>query len=202
MRLPLRHVLRLLLRATSAQAEAQLPQPFSGRGGELSREGSSAAGPLVPPMAPSPARTPCFFDGACARNQFGNKGRMRIAYVVDGARVVREVEDLDTPNGPIRSNNIAEYKALILLLNHLRERQEGRGTRKGYLVCGDSQLVIRQMLGEYRVTKSHLRPLHLEAKKVAAELDVEFRWVPRERNLAGHLLEARHPRDHEATREN
>ena len=153
-------------------------------------------------MASSPPRIPCFFDGACARNQFGKKGRMRIAYVVDGAPVVREVEDLDTPNGPMRSNNIAEYKALILLLKHLRERQRDNGTPQRYLVCGDSQLVIRQMLGEYRVTKPHLQPLHAEARQIAAELDVEFKWVPRERNAAGHLLEARHPRDGEATREN
>jgi len=114
---------------------------------------------------------------------------MRGAFVVGKTQVVREVPDLRTSSGPARSNNIAEYQALIFLLRHLHEL-EGKGRPKNaYRICGDSQLVIRQMRGEYRVTKPHLVQLHAEASRLCSDLDVEFEWVPREKNPAGFLLE-------------
>jgi len=134
-------------------------------------------------------RIRCYFDGACPRNQFGTKGRMKAAFAVGDHEIFREVPDLQTPSGPLRSNNIAEYIALILLLEHVH--QIGRRTRpKGYVICGDSQLVIRQMQGEYRVKTPHLVPLHARARELSSDLDIEFRWVPRDQNLAGILLEA------------
>ncbi len=114
---------------------------------------------------------------------------MRTAFVVGQTRVVREVPDLPTSSGRVRSNNIAEYQALILLLRHLHELEAKGKSRKAYLICGDSQLVIRQMRGEYRVKKSHLAPLHAEASRLCSGLDVEFVWMPREKNPAGFLLE-------------
>jgi ribonuclease HI len=150
----------------------------------------------------NPPRTACYFDGACPRNQFGTKGPMKAAYVVDGVGTVRDLDDLETPTGRIRSNNVAEYGALILLLNHLRKRDQALGARGRYLICGDSQLVVRQMLGEYRVTQQHLQVLHAKATDLAAGLDVEFRWIPRGENPAGRLLETRNRHDKKATREN
>jgi ribonuclease HI len=150
----------------------------------------------------NPPRTACYFDGACPRNQFGTKGPMKAAYVVDRVGTVRDLDDLETPTGRIRSNNVAEYEALILLLNHLRKRDQALGARGRYLICGDSQLVVRQMLGEYRVTQQHLQVLHAKATDLAAGLDVEFRWIPRGENPAGRLLETRNRHDKKATREN
>jgi ribonuclease HI len=135
------------------------------------------------------ARVRCYFDGACPGNQFGTKGPMRAAFVEGETRVVREVPDLVTSSGALRSNNIAEYQALILLLRHLDQFEKGAHARRAYLVCGDSQLVIRQMRREYRVRNPHLTPLHSEASRLSSRLDVEFRWIPREKNPAGHLLE-------------
>ena len=133
------------------------------------------------------SRTVCFFDGACPRNQFGIKGPMRAAYVVGETKVVADVPDLRTSAGLLRSNNIAEYQGLLLLLRHLVTLKEPR--RRKYLIRGDSQLVIRQMRGEYRVTKPHLVPLHAEAARLRSQLDVDFQWVPRDENPAGFLLE-------------
>jgi len=116
---------------------------------------------------------------------------MRAAYVVGKESAVREVEDLATPSGPMRSNNIAEYSALILLLERLSGLERDRSVRRGYLVCGDSQLVINQMLGTYRVREAHLVALHREARRLAATLDVLCAWVPRAENPAGKLLERR-----------
>lgn len=127
---------------------------------------------------------------------------MKAAYVVGDDAFVRDVPDLETPTGPVRSNNIAEYAALIFLLRHLRDLDATRGARMPYLVCGDSELVIRQMRGEYRVRKPHLVDLHAKASRLAAELDVRFREVPREKNRAGFLLERLAKAAPEATREN
>lgn len=116
---------------------------------------------------------------------------MKAAYVVGDRAVVRDVHDLQTPSGALRTNNIAEYQALILLLKDLLSREAETGPRKRYLVCGDSELVIRQLRGEYRVKQPHLQMLHAEAIRLSRGLDVEFRWIPRERNQAGFLLESR-----------
>jgi ribonuclease HI len=131
----------------------------------------------------------CFFDGSCPGNQFGGIGPMRAAFVVDDTKIVRPVPDLSTAGGPIRSNNIAEYFGLIFLLRYLQELDRKNGERGSYLICGDSELVIRQVRGDYRVKALHLRPLHEEAVRLSAKLDAEFREVPRARNLAGFLLE-------------
>jgi ribonuclease HI len=152
----------------------------------------------MPPANQS--RIVCYFDGGCPGNQLEEKGPMKAAYVVADEKLVRDVRDLETPDGLLRSNNIAEYRALIFLLTRLKGKERGRGVRGQYLICGDSQLVIRQMRGEYRVTKPHLRRLYVEATRLASELDIQFRWVRRDDNPAGFLLDPRKRRDKEATR--
>ena len=60
------------------------------------------------------------------------------------------------------TNNVAEWRGLI---HGLERAAELGGTRVE--VRGDSQLVIRQMTGQYKVKQPHLKPLHEQAKKVA-----------------------------------
>jgi ribonuclease HI len=78
----------------------------------------------------------------------------------------------------VATNNVAEYRALLLGL----ERARALGAREVALV-NDSQLVARQLTGEYRVKKPDLRPLHELALAALSEFD---RWtvrsVPREQN--------------------
>src|SRR5438552_18845132 len=114
-------------------------------------------------------------------------------FVVGKSRNLREVPVLLSSLGPLRSNKLTKYQGLIFLLRHLHELEGERRPRNAYLICGDSQLVIRQMRGEYRVTKPHLVPLHREASHLSSALDVEFEWVPREKNPAGLLLDSRNP---------
>src|SRR5439155_21758774 len=56
------------------------------------------------------------------------------------------------------TNNAAEYQALILALQQAKKL----GAKK-IIVRGDSELVIRQMRGEYRVKHPDLKPLYEEA---------------------------------------
>jgi ribonuclease HI len=78
----------------------------------------------------------------------------------------------------VATNNTAEYRALLLGLERAREL----GAREVEVV-NDSQLVARQVTGEYRVKKDALRPLHAEALAALRDFDRwSIRSVPREQN--------------------
>jgi ribonuclease HI len=64
------------------------------------------------------------------------------------------------------TNNVAEYEALILGL----KKAEELGARR-LQIRGDSELIIRQMRGEYRVKHPDLRPLHEEAQRLFRQFD-------------------------------
>jgi ribonuclease HI len=82
------------------------------------------------------------------------------------------------------TNNEAEYHALIAVLNYV-----GRGS--SVLIFTDSALVSNQFNGKFRVNEPRLKRLLDEAKMLMEErdLEVEVKWIPRERNLAGKLLD-------------
>ena len=76
------------------------------------------------------------------------------------------------------TNNVAEYQALI----HALRFAVGRGARV-VRVFSDSELVVRQMSGEYKVKHADMIPLHREAKSLFARLhDARLSHVPREEN--------------------
>lgn len=79
--------------------------------------------------------------------------------------------------GDEATNNMAEYKALIHLLGQLEERD-----LRGVLIRGDSQLVVRQVMGEYRVQSQHLLPLFHEAQETTLLAGHKLEWIPRELN--------------------
>jgi ribonuclease HI len=77
-----------------------------------------------------------------------------------------------------RTNNFAEYSGLIAALEF--------ATRNGYpqlRVISDSELMVKQMKGQYRVNSPELRPLYEQARRLALKLDrFEIRHVLREKN--------------------
>ena len=78
------------------------------------------------------------------------------------------------------TNNVAEYRALLLGL----DRAQARGARDVELVC-DSELVVRQVSGEYKVKDEVLHRLHKQVIRALAELDSwSIRHVRREENVA------------------
>ena len=83
------------------------------------------------------------------------------------------------------TNNVAEYKALLLGLSKAKEM----GVRE-ILVRMDSELVVRQMLGIYKVKDEGLKPLAEEAKKLLKSFSkFDFTHVRREQNsLADKLV--------------
>jgi ribonuclease HI len=64
------------------------------------------------------------------------------------------------------TNNVAEYRALITAM----EEALKLGAKK-ILIRGDSELVIKQMKGEYRVKHPDMKPLYEQAQDLLAQFD-------------------------------
>src|SRR6202163_2546072 len=76
------------------------------------------------------------------------------------------------------TNNVAEYYALIAALDYA-----AASGIKRLRVYSDSQLIVNQIKGLYKVKHPDLRPLHERAKKQAAGLEVfTIQYIPREQN--------------------
>ena len=112
----------------------------------------------------------------CDGGARGNPGPGALGYsLVDPSG--REVEARGEILGVV-TNNVAEYRALIAGLE-----SAARHGADPLRVCLDSELVVRQMTGVYRVKQAGLKPLHAEAARAAARLgSVQFVAVRREDN--------------------
>lgn len=76
------------------------------------------------------------------------------------------------------TNNVAEYNGLLAALAWAAER----GERKVH-IRADSELLVKQMRGEYRVKHPGLKPLFLQACALIRQVgDVSFEHVRREFN--------------------
>jgi len=113
----------------------------------------------------------------------GNPGPAAFAYVL-------ETEDgtvLDARGEAIgvATNNVAEYSALVAGLSRALEA----GIRE-LEVRSDSELMVKQMRGEYRVKNKDLQSLFLDASRAAREIGrVTYTHVRREHNeLADRLV--------------
>ncbi len=76
------------------------------------------------------------------------------------------------------TNNVAEYKALILALEKVEELGGQQVT-----VRMDSELIVRQMQGRYKIKDSRLKILAADVLKLIKNFQkVEFHHIPREQN--------------------
>ena len=113
----------------------------------------------------------------------GNPGPAAFGYVLetdDGT-----VLDARGQRIGVATNNVAEYRALVAGL----EAALARGVTE-LEVVSDSELLVKQMRGEYKVKNPALRALNDEASRLARELgDVTYTAVRREHNeLADRLV--------------
>ena len=97
-----------------------------------------------------------------------------------GVRITHEdgrVTDLKRPLG-ICTNNVAEYEGLLAALTWAAEHRVAR-----LHVRSDSELLVKQMRGEYRVRSPALQPLYEQARALVRRIGtVKFEHVPRELN--------------------
>ena len=113
----------------------------------------------------------------------GNPGPAAYGYVLeaeDGTVLAAHGERIG-----IATNNVAEYSALIAGLEKARELAVSEVE-----VVSDSELMVKQMTGEYRVKNEALRELFLRAGRLERQFDsVSYRAVRREHNeLADRLV--------------
>jgi ribonuclease HI len=112
----------------------------------------------------------------------GNPGPAAVAAVVsdpDGTVLDEASATIGTA-----TNNVAEYRALLLGLE--RARMLGADEVE---VVGDSELVAKQMQGVYKVKHAAMRPLHAEATAKLREFGAwSIRTVPRAQNAHADAL--------------
>ncbi len=84
----------------------------------------------------------------------------------------------------IATNNVAEYTGLLAALQWAVDHRQ-----QTVEIRADSELVVKQMRGEYRVKHPGLQPLAARARLLAAQLDrVSFTHVRREANTEADRL--------------
>ncbi len=113
----------------------------------------------------------------------GNPGPAAFAYVLeadDGTVLGAHGEAIG-----VATNNVAEYSALVAGLRRAAEAGVSEVE-----VRSDSELMVKQMRGEYRVKNKDLQALFLDASRIARELGrVTYEHVRREHNeLADRLV--------------
>jgi len=117
-----------------------------------------------------------YIDGGC----LGNPGPSGIGVVINGCM-----------GGPVRiakwighqDNNVAEYAALMEALQYAVSLK----ARKLH-VFSDSEVVVRQMTGEYQCRSPRLYSLHWTCRKLARSLKFSISHVPRENNAEANRL--------------
>lgn len=113
-----------------------------------------------------------FTDGASK----GNPGPASI-----GVSVCRDSEEIFTISEAIgiKTNNYAEYTALIRALEELSKRFKGEEVS----VYADSELMIKQLNGIYKVKNENIKPLFLKVKSLIPHFSkISFIHVRRELN--------------------
>lgn len=127
-----------------------------------------------------------FADGG-SRGNPGHAASGAVIVALDGT-VIGEV---GTYLG-IATNNVAEWNGLVEGLAEARRLGIQR-----LAVRLDSELVVKQLTGEYRVKHPTLQPFHQKAKKLLREFaHVDLKHVPRKENkladaLVNHVLDER-----------
>ena len=122
-----------------------------------------------------------WFDGACGPiNPGGTASYGVMIKDQDGTILVSEHGLVG--EGITMSNNVAEYAGVLHILKYLSCRPPGRVT-----IHGDSNLVMKQLTGKWRIKKGLYLSVATEAKEMLAYLhglgwQINLCWIPREQN--------------------
>jgi len=128
-----------------------------------------------------------FFDGLCEPINPGGTATYGYAIYRDGKSIKKGCREVISE---ITTNNIAEYSAVIRVLEFLNEENV---SNEKIVIKGDSQLVVQQMSGTWSVNSPNIYPLYKKAKELLKELrrknnSVSFQWIPREENKEADML--------------
>lgn len=129
-------------------------------------------------MVNATTRYEIVFDGGA----LGNPGKGYGSYeITSNGEVVRHVRH---DYGDNVTNNQAEYRTLIEALAWLAEHLGERASAAHVLVNGDSQLVLNQLLGRWKVKNEGLRPFHQQASALLRKFGgVDLVWHARSNSV-------------------
>ncbi len=123
----------------------------------------------------------------------GNPGRGFWGFIV-----YQDTKVIFKKNGYIGdniTNNIAEYTGAIEALRWFKEH-----TFEFVEIHSDSELMVNQIVGQYKCLSEHLKPLLNEVQKLVSEIEhqnnrpegsphrIHFNWIPREDNVEADTL--------------
>ncbi len=110
----------------------------------------------------------------CDGGARGNPGPGAIGIIIrDGEKILTQYSQ---KIGKFVTNNIAEYEALIKTLE-----LASRITKEEITCFLDSELVVNQLLGKYRVRNAHLFPLFIKVQKLQENFKaITYKHVSRE----------------------
>ena len=111
----------------------------------------------------------------CDGGSRGNPGPSALGVVI---KTTKEeiIEEIGEFLGE-QTNNYAEYMAVVRAMEFIQEK--GIKSAKFYL---DSQLVVRQLNGEYKIKSENIKHLNQRVNELRSGLDVSFEHVYRENN--------------------
>lgn len=122
----------------------------------------------------------------CDGGSRGNPGKAASAFVVQKGK---EVIFSDSKFLGKTTNNVAEYSAVVIALGWVSENKNLAGGKINFIL--DSELVVKQIQGVYKVKNRNLKELYFKIRKMLSETKtkINFICVEREKNkLADYLV--------------
>jgi ribonuclease H / adenosylcobalamin/alpha-ribazole phosphatase len=124
-------------------------------------------------MGSSPYRSVLVEADGGSRGNPGNAAYGAVLKDADSGEVIAERAE----RIGVATNNVAEYRGLIAGLELYHEYADGADLE----VRMDSKLVVEQMSGNWKIKHPSMRPLAVEANRLAP-FGTTYTWIPRERN--------------------
>lgn len=123
-----------------------------------------------------------YTDGASR----GNPGKASYGYIIktDKGVILHE----EGKRLGIKTNNFAEYSGVLSAFEYIHKKYSDRGNIE-VLVLADSQLVVRQLSGRYKVKSANLKNLYGQIKEFEGRFSkVSYKSIPREENFIADRL--------------
>ncbi len=119
-----------------------------------------------------------YIDGCCEPNPGGTASYGMVVYR-DDVRIFSKGVVIGT--GAAMSNNVAEYAGLIAFLMLWHGQEEAA-------IHSDSQLLVRQMSGEWKAHAGLYLDYYLKANAMCEGKPITFKWISREENTEADKL--------------
>jgi ribonuclease HI len=121
-----------------------------------------------------------YFDGLCQPINPGGISCYAFLVKSGGRTIYSDYGIAVEPFSQDSTNNVAEYTALVKALQWLLEKNLGSTKVE---VKSDSQLIVNQLTGDYKVKSKRIVSLYKQVLLLKRKFqDIEIKWVPREEN--------------------